>query len=85
MLANSLVQQAQIDVLLFLVRALAERLGVTQIDDLSIMDWFQREKHAQLEAILLHFEDKDPGVAAFLQNLIDGSHRHSGEKLNEDC
>ena len=80
LMAGSLVQQAQIDVLLSLCRSLGERIGVTEIDRLPLVDWFQREKLAQVETMLIQFEDKNPGVAACLQGIVDESQRRIGEE-----
>jgi hypothetical protein len=74
LLAGSVLAQAQIDNLLTLVDFLAKSLGLRELDGLSIRDWFQKEKGDQVERILLHFEDQNPGAAAFLQSLIDRNH-----------
>lgn len=79
LMAGSLVQQAEIEVLLSLCSSLAGRLHMTRIDGLSIVDWFQREKQKQVDVMLIEFEDKDPGVAAFLQTIVDESRKRIGE------
>jgi hypothetical protein len=79
-LVTHLLMQAEIEVLLSLTADLAASLGVTQIDGLTINDWFQREKHARVDQILIQFEDKDPSVAAFLLNLIDESRERLRKK-----
>ena len=79
LMAASLVQQAEIEILLSLCRSLADRLGIAQIDGLSIEDWFQREKQQKVDEILLQFENKNPVVAAYLQNIIDQSRKRIGD------
>ncbi len=69
--AGSLIQAAQIDNILTLLELFGKHLGVEVIEGLSIRDWFQKEKEDQVERILIHFEDQDPGVAAFLQQIVD--------------
>jgi len=73
LLAANLVQSAQIDNLLALVQLLSKRIGLTNIEGLSLRDWFQKEKEDQIERILIHFEDKNPSAAAFLQQMLDNS------------
>jgi hypothetical protein len=69
--AISLWQIAQIDSLLTLAERVCKHVGINEIEGLSIRDWFQKEKIEQLERILIHFENQDPGVAASLQNILD--------------
>jgi|688.fasta_scaffold531433_1 hypothetical protein len=73
LLAANVVQSAQIDNLLALVVLIFERLGLTALEGLSVRDWFQKEKMDQIERILIHFEDKNPSVAALLQQMLDNS------------
>jgi hypothetical protein len=85
LMASSLVQESQIEVLLSLCQIMATRSGLTEIKGLSILDWFQREKQSRVDAILLELEDKDPAVAAFLQSVVDNSRRRleRGSHSNE--
>ena len=75
LMASEVVTQASIESLLFLCRTLATHCGISQIDGLSIEDWFQRQKHLQLEDILLKHENRDPGYAALLQSIVDESRK----------
>jgi hypothetical protein len=74
-MASTIVAQACIESLLLLCRTLANQCGVSKIDGLAIADWFQRQKHLQLEDILLKHENSDPGYAALLQSLVDESRK----------
>ena len=67
----SLVQQVEIEVLLGLCDMLARRAGIQNIDDVSIPEWFQREKVAHMEKTLIGLEDTDPALAAKYQTIID--------------
>jgi hypothetical protein len=75
LMASVAVHGASIEALLFLCRSIAQRSGISEIDGLPIDDWFQRQKHLQLEDILLRAEDRDPGYAALLQSLVDESRK----------
>jgi hypothetical protein len=79
LMGGSLIQQAEIEILLSLCRQLAERLGIDPFHGLSAVDWFQREKLAQLEATLIEMEDKNPTTAAYLQQIIDESRKRIGD------
>lgn len=80
LMGASLVQQAEIEVLLFMLKKLMKALGVPTIDGLTVTDWFQKEKIKHLESILIDIEDKNPGSAAYLQSIIDASKRRRGDK-----
>jgi len=74
-MATIVVQGASIEALLFLCRSIAQRSGISQIDDLPVNDWFQRQKQLQLDDVLIHTENRDPGYAALLQSIVDESQR----------
>jgi hypothetical protein len=80
LMAMSTVQQAEIEVLLFMVEKLMKQQGVFGIEGIPFVDWFQKEKLKQLESILIQIEDKDPASAAYLQAIIDASKRRRGDK-----
>ncbi|HRH94849.1 MAG TPA: hypothetical protein PLB55_02890 [Prosthecobacter sp.] len=74
-LARQSVDMADFDALMDLVLVLAERAGVTELDDVPLRDWWRRRSRERLEMLLLEFEDKNPAVAAHLQKLLDdGGH-----------
>ena len=52
--------------------------GVSGIEGMSFVHWFQKEKIKQLESILIQIEDKDPAFAACLQTIIDASKKRRG-------
>jgi hypothetical protein len=80
LLAMSLTQQAQIEILLTLVEEIGRKNGVSEIDGLSIREWFQKTKLAAVDRMLIEEEDKNPAVAAFLQKIMDESDRRLGGK-----
>jgi hypothetical protein len=80
LIGTSLVQQAEIEVLLFMLEKLMKALGVSTIDGLTFTDWFQKEKIKHLESLLIDIEDKNPASAAYLQSIVDGSKRRRGDK-----
>lgn len=47
--------------------------GLSMIDGMPIEEWCIQEMKLQRDAILLHFEDADPGAAALLQQTLDDS------------
>jgi hypothetical protein len=75
--AGSIIQQAQIDNLLTLIDFFGNHLHLKELDGRSLRDWFQKEKIDQVERILIHFEDLNPGAAALLQRFVD-------KKLSKD-
>ena len=76
--------QAQVEVLRDLVFVVAEQLGISSVDGLSLPAWFQREKLARLEHILIRFEDRNPEVAAWLQELVDAKRDKSPSPEREE-
>lgn len=82
--ASNLVLGAQVDNLLTLVEFLSERMGVKDVEGLPVRDWFDKEKGEQIERILIHLEDKNPTVAAFLQQTIDNSCKESDPPRTND-
>jgi len=70
-IAKQAIQSACIDVLLLIIEALTLKLGVSALDGLTPRDFFHQEKYKRLEEILISYEDKDPGAAAFIQNVVD--------------
>jgi hypothetical protein len=81
--ASTLLGQIQSEVLLALVKEVAKRTGLTQLDGQPLRDWFQKEKLAQLQRALIQIEDSSPGVAAYLQKQVDDSERRIKEKGGE--
>ena len=79
-LAMVVAQQAQIELLLAIVEELGKKCGVTTIGGLPLRDWFQKKKLEDVGETLLKLEDKDPGLAAALQEIIDESKRRLGEQ-----
>ena len=53
LMASQIATLASIEALLFLCKTLAAQCGISQIDGLSIEDWYHRQKQLQLEDILL--------------------------------
>ena len=85
MMVTSMVQGAETEVLLGLCQLFARRLGIQEIDGLPLVDWFQREKVARMDSMLIGLEDKDPGIAAQFQSVIDDCKRRLGEKSSGEC
>lgn len=71
LIATNFIQRARFDVLFSMVEALYDRAGASSLEGMSVREWFQREKHEQLERILIECEDHDPAAAAFVQREID--------------
>lgn len=67
------VATARIDVLEHLIGVLCSKLGVKDLDGMSVQDYLQSEKIAQLERILIHFEDQNPSAAAYLSIKVETS------------
>jgi hypothetical protein len=80
MMVTGMVQGAETEALLELCQVLARRVGVHEIDGLALIDWFQREKVARMERMLIDLEDKNPAIAAQFQSIIDDCKRRLGEK-----
>ena len=66
-----MAQQAAINALLELCMILAGRAGLQQIEGLSLLDWFQKQKLEHMENMMIRIEDLDPALAAKLQLAID--------------
>jgi len=80
MMVSSMVQQAETEVLLDLCLRLAERLGIREIDGLPLVDWFQREKVARMDGMLIDLEDTSPAIAAQFQTIIDACKKRLDKK-----
>jgi hypothetical protein len=74
-LTSQEITTARIDVLEHLIGVLCSRIGIQNLDGMSIRDYFQSEKFAQLERIMIGYENQNPTVAAYLSNLIDEAWR----------
>jgi hypothetical protein len=73
----SLLAQADIAALLHLCDAVASKLGVTEIEGLAVIDWYNRQRRAELDRLLLESEDMNPWLGALLQQRIDEAKRRS--------
>ena len=83
MMVGSLVQQVEIEVLLGLCEMLADRAGIQRIDNLSIREWFQREKVAQMDNTLIGLEDTNPALAAKFQTIVDDCKQRLSKKSSD--
>ncbi len=79
-MVTGMVQGAETEALLELCQVLARRLGIREIDGLPLIDWFQREKVARMDSMLIDLEDKNPALAAQFQTIIDDCKRRLGDK-----
>ena len=79
-MVTSMVQGAETEVLLELCQILARRLGIQEIDGLPLIAWFQREKVARMDSMLIGLEDRSPALAAQFQTIIDDCKRRLDKK-----
>jgi hypothetical protein len=56
-----------------LIVDLFKKLGLNEMEGLPIGEWWKVATRQHLQTVLITFEDKDPGAAAFLQSLVDGT------------
>ena len=78
--ADSICSTVQIEALLYLCRVLGERVGFKEVDGLPILEWFQRNKLAQVQKELLRLENASPAFAARLQAIFDATLKRLGEE-----
>jgi hypothetical protein len=62
----AMVQNADRDLIMELLESV-----IPKKDGMPVREWFDRERKKHREAFLVHLEDKDPGAAAQLQELVD--------------
>jgi hypothetical protein len=86
--AGGLVQQAQIEVLLSLCRSLGARMGITEMDGLPIIDWFQRKSSLKVKLCSLSPRTKTWELPhsfrvlwMSLGSVLERSHRRMSERV----
>jgi hypothetical protein len=57
--------------LLSLVLLISKQLGLSDIDGLTPQKWYEQQRVIQLEKRLLQIEDRNPRLAAVMQQQID--------------
>jgi len=65
------VLKADHSALLSYVSTIAKHGGITSIDGVSPLDWYERQRLVGLEKFLIGIEDDDPATAALVQQMID--------------
>ena len=54
-----------------LILDLFRKAGLDDVDGVQISDWWAREMKTRTDEKLIQMEDSDPGMAAYMQDLMD--------------
>ncbi len=73
-----LIANAERDVLLKSIELVARAAHMETIEGISFPDWFSQQRVLALEDELVSIEDKNPALAAMLQDHLDKLKRKGG-------
>lgn len=79
----ALIAKADREALLAAIEQVGRKAGVETIEALSIHDWFSQQRVLALEDELVSLEDKNPALAAMLQDHLDKLKRKGGPANSE--
>jgi hypothetical protein len=70
-LSSIAMQMAQVQALLALIEVAFQKLGLDEIDGLSVSQWHQQRLKQEVENVLIGMENFDPAGAALIQQHLD--------------
>ena len=71
---------SDIKALVSLCAELGRQAGIEELNGLPIIEWFMKERTAELSNTLIEIENTSPALAAALQQLIDGTEEQDEHK-----
>lgn len=72
------IHAARVETVLQALQAVLRELGHQSIEGLSISEWFAQKEAESLQNLLIHMEDKNPLIAAQVQQHLDMLRRKYG-------
>lgn len=77
-----MIAQAEVRAVLSIIHHICERAGISDIDGLSVMDCFFKERRDELDTLFRSLEDGNPGLAARLHARFEAAkQRLADDKL----
>ena len=70
-MAHTAIEVSDQTALVALCEAVGKRLGVTNLDGLSLLAWYEQQRLTERERTLRDWEDMDPAAAALVQQRVD--------------
>jgi len=74
------IHAARVETALQALQAVLRELGHQTLEGVPISEWFARKEVESLENLLIRMEDKNPGVAAQVQQHLDMLRRKYGDR-----
>jgi|SRR5262249_12815212 len=71
---------SDIKALVSLCAEIGKQAGIEELNGLPIIEWFVKERTAELSKTLVEIENASPALAAALQQLIDGTEEQEDQK-----